>query len=345
MGTSKRYLIIAPAWVGDMIMAQSLFRYLKQLEPDCKIDVVAPKTSAPLAQFMPEINQCHTADFKHGQFSLLKRFNYGKRLKHYGYTHSITLPNSWKSAIIPYGCKIKHRIGWKGEFRYGLINDIRRLDKTRYPLMIERFCALALAKNQPLPAKLPYPAFAPPETLVKQTLAKYSPELNQPIIALCPGAEYGPAKKWPSAYYAQAANDLINRGYTIWLFGSPADKETTNAIIGEIDQSNQNNIKDFAGQTSLPEAIALLNNVAGVISNDSGLMHIACALNKKTLVIYGSSSDQFTPPLNEHARSIYLEGLSCRPCFERTCPLKHMNCLNQLKPQHILSAFDTLMAA
>ncbi len=342
MSETRKYLIIAPSWVGDMVMAQSLFIYLKQLHSDCIIDTIAPSSSLALTEFMPEINESILGNFKHGESSLSKRYGLGKTLRSKGYTHSITLPNSWKSALIPFSAKISNRIGWKGEVRYGLLNDLRKLDKEKYPLMIERFDALALPKNQSLPKSLPFPKFSVPATLLNIVQEKFKLNLKNganKIIALCPGAEFGPAKKWPAHYYAEAAQMLIDHGYQIWLFGGPGDIKTNDEICSKTTTQDSIKIKNFAGKTTLPEAVALMHHVDAVLSNDSGLMHIACALDKKTFVIYGSTSDKFTPPLHAKAKTLYLDGLECRPCFKRECPLVHMDCLNKLTPEKVVKEF------
>ena len=336
----RKYLIIAPSWVGDMVMSQSLYRYLKSLHPDCLIDIAAPKHCCVLAQFMPEINQSIPLEFTHGQFSLFSRINIGKKLRANNYTHAIVLPNSWKSALIPFAAKIKRRIGWHGEERYFLLNDKRRLDKTKYPIMIERLCALAIDRRHPLQSPLPKPRFIPNPNQSSTTLDEFQIQVNNKLIALCPGAEFGPAKKWPTSYYAQVAQYLLDKGHTVLLLGSSKDKESTYEIQHLYHKHPL--LHNLAGQTDLYQAIHLLSSCNQVISNDSGLMHIACALNIPTLVIYGSTSDQFTPPLNHQAKSIYLKNLACRPCFKRQCPLGHMDCMNKLTPQTIIDALEQL---
>ncbi|MDC0534896.1 lipopolysaccharide heptosyltransferase II [Francisellaceae bacterium] len=338
---ASKYLIIAPSWVGDMVMAQSLFRFLKDQEPDCVIDVLAPKSSLPMAQFMPEVNEKILFDFKHGEFSFFKRRKFAKSLKRKQYTHSIVLPNSWKSALVPFFIGIHKRIGFVGESRYLLLNDVRKLDKQKLPLMIDRFCALAVPNNQDLPNRLPYPKFVANTEEKNLLMQRLNFNTSKKIIGFCPGAEFGPAKKWPTRSYASLADKLIELGFQIWLFGGPNDKNTTQDIIDHSSHDNkQINIVDFAGKTSLVDAVNIMDCCDYIISNDTGLMHIANALCKKTLVIYGSSSDNFTPPLNEQSVSIYLEDLECRPCFKRTCPLEHMNCLNQLSTEQVFNKFS-----
>lgn len=336
-----KYLIIAPSWVGDMVMSQSLYRYLKQLDPTCIIDIAAPKHCCELAKFMPEINEAFEIGFKHGEFGFTARKQKALEFKHKGYTDAIVLPNSWKSALIPFFANIKKRTGWHGEMRFVLLNDRRKLNKVKYPLMIERFCALAHSKNEHLPPKLPCPKFSVNFDLADATRTKYCLTKDRPILALCPGAEFGPAKKWPSAYYTELAQYLLDQeGYQVILLGGAKDQQTTSDISKACN--HHAHLFNLAGKTTLSEAIYLLASCQRVISNDSGLMHIACALNIPTLVIYGSTSDKFTPPLNALAKSVYLAELECRPCFKRECPLGHMDCMNKLLPRQIIAELEKL---
>ncbi len=333
----NKYLIIAPSWVGDMVMSQSLYRYLKICYPDCSIDIAAPKHCAELAKFMPEVNQAHILEFKHGEFGFFVRRKMAKSFKGKGYTHAIILPNSWKSALIPFFSAIKKRTGWHGEERFILLNDRRRLNKKQYPLMIERFCALAIEKKVPLPNVLPYPKFVLKSDQARLVFDRYQLDSSQRIIALCPGAEFGPAKKWPTRYYLELAQYFIKNDYQVLLLGSPKDADSTKEIAVS---SKGKNIYDLAGKTSLEDAVYLLSACEHVVSNDSGLMHIACAVDVPVTVIYGSTSDKFTPPLSKKAQSLFIEDLPCRPCFKRTCPFGHMKCMNDLTPDKVIQHFE-----
>nr|MDT0251025.1 lipopolysaccharide heptosyltransferase II [Endozoicomonas sp.] len=153
-----KYLIVGPSWVGDMVMAQTLFIAIKQQHPDAIIDVLAPAWSLPIIERMPEVRRGIDIPLGHGKLGLSARYQLGKSLRQEKYTHAITLPNSFKSALVPFWANIKHRIGWRGEMRYGLLNDIRKLDKSQYPLMVERFIALAYPEGAELPKPLPIPA-------------------------------------------------------------------------------------------------------------------------------------------------------------------------------------------
>jgi heptosyltransferase-2 len=316
----KKILIIGPAWVGDMVMAQVLFKFIKVRHPDAVIDVIAPDWTRPLLERMPEITNILSLPFKHGEFNFLKRWKLGKSLKNNNYDQAIVLPNSWKSAIIPFAAGIPKRTGFKGEFRVGLLNNLKILDKKALPLMIQRFAYLALDKNEKLPDKLPKPKLlsTPPKTISKK------------VVALCPGAEFGPSKRWPEEHYAEVANKLLEHNFDIWLFGSQKDR----AVTDKINELTQNRCDNLAGETSLSEAIDLLSIASLVITNDSGLMHIAAALDKPLIALYGSTDPGFTPPLSKNAKILSID-LYCRPCFQRECPLQHHRCMKDLLPSHV----------
>jgi heptosyltransferase-2 len=247
------------------------------------------------------------------------------------YDEVIVLPNSFKSALTPYFADIPHRTGYRGEMRYGLLTDARKLDKRQLPLMVERFAQLAEAPMHPVHRPIPNPHLHVSEEQRQRALQKFGLQLAKPVAVFCPGAEYGPAKRWPVPYYAELAQRLEARGYAIWLVGSPKDKEIGDKIVA---LGNQHAI-NLAGQTELAEVIALLSCAALVVSNDSGLMHLAAALDRPMLALFGSSSPEFTPPLSDKAQVIRLD-LPCSPCFKRECPLGHFNCMMQLTPEKVV---------
>ncbi len=329
-------LIVGPAWVGDMVMAQSLFKLLKQRANDCNIDVVAPAWTISLLSRMPEINRSFNAPFTHLKFEFLKHYELAKQLRPQQYDQVILLPNTFKSAISPWLAGIKKRTGWRGEHRYFALNDLRHLDKTRYPLMIERFMALGLEPNEPLPKPYPYPEFKISAESIATSLQQHQPICRgRPILAMCIGAEFGPAKQWPATYYAHVANEQLNAGWDIWLVGSKNDA----MIAEEIMTLTENRCDNLAGRVGLAETIDLLTLVTGVLTNDSGLMHVAAALNKPVIVLYGSTSPEFTPPLTDNATILKLN-MDCQPCFKRTCSFGHYHCLVHLKPERVLSVIS-----
>ena len=329
--TPEKILVLGPAWVGDMVLAQSLFKTLKANQPNCIIDVAAPAWTLPLLERMPEVTGKIALPFKHGELAFWQRIAFGKSLKQAGYTQSIILTNSLKSALLSWAAGIQKRTGFLGEMRYGLINDIRPLDKKILKKTVERFVSLGLGLNESVPAVIDNPQLVTSPQAALATLAKLGIESSQQkILGLCPGAEYGEAKRWPAAYYAEVANDALNKGWQVWLFGSDKDIPVTS----QINQLTQNRCNDFGGKTKLGEAIDLMSLCDTVISNDSGLMHVAAALNIKLIAIFGSSDPYHTPPMSMHAKIEYL-GLECSPCFQRECPLIHFNCMKHINPSKI----------
>lgn len=332
--SSERILVIGPSWVGDMVMAHSLFQLLKQQNPSVQIDVAAPAWTLPLLDRMPEVSEKIALPFKHGQLSLIARIQFGRRLKNNHYTQSISLVNSFKSAILPFAANITKRTGFLGEMRYGLLNDIRPLNKKALPKTVERFVSLGLPKNQALPA-IPQPILlADQENAIKVLAQLNAPLTSNKVLGLCPGAEYGEAKRWPANHYAEVANAALNQGWQVLLFGADKDVPVTQAI----NRMTQSRCIDLGGKTKLGDAIDIMSLCTTVVSNDSGLMHVAAALDKKLIAIFGSSDPYHTPPMHPEARIQYL-ALPCSPCFKRICPLAgeaHMACLNQIHPKDLI---------
>ncbi len=331
-------LVVGPSWVGDMVMAQSLFKTLKQRSPESPIDVLAPAWSEALTTRMPEVRLSIVMPLGHGQLQLRERYRLGRELRAAGYGQAIVLPNSWKSALIPFFAGIPRRTGYLGEARWGLLNDARSLDKLALPMTVQRFVALGIEPGQPLAKSQPTPALTVTQSSVTQAAQRLQLEIDpRPILALCPGAEFGAAKRWPQEYYAEVAKSLIARGWQVWLFGSDKDTAITDAINRETGAA----CSDLAGRTTLAEAVDLLSLVTLVVSNDSGLMHVAAALGRKLIAIYGSSDPGFTPPLSDTARILRL-GLECSPCFQRECPLGHLKCLRELSPERVLQVLQEI---
>lgn len=336
-----KYLIVGPSWVGDMVMAQTLFIAIKQQHPNAIIDVLAPAWSLPIIERMPEIRRGIDMPLGHGKVGLSVRKQLGRNLQAEHYTHAITLPNSFKSALVPFWAKIPERIGWRGEMRYGVLNNIRTLDKEKYPLMVERFIALAYPKDAPLPSPLPKPAFQVDPFKADKACHRYHLDKNTPVLGLCPGAEFGPSKQWPAGYYGEVARTMIERGWQVWLFGSEKDRNINQDIKNFLPNPLQQHCFNLAGETSLADAVDLMSLTTAVVSNDSGLMHIAAALNRPLVAVYGSTSADHTPPMNDQ-REILSLNLECSPCFKRECPLGHTNCMNQMGPDRVLAALDRL---
>lgn len=341
---SKKILVVGPSWVGDMVMAQSLFKVLKRIHIRSRVDVLAPAWSRPLLERMPEVTESIDMPLGHGQVGIKARYHLGKHLREVAYDQAIVLPNSLKSALVPAWAKIPRRTGWRGEMRYGVLNDVRRLDKQRYPLMVERFVALALPNGNPMLRPIPAPLLEIDPGNAAQALDTFSLNTDRPVLALCPGAEFGRAKQWPAAHYSEVARERIAAGWQVWLFGSANDVPVTEEIRTALAPADRELVQNLAGRTQLADAVDLLSLAACVVSNDSGLMHISAALNRPVVVVYGSTSPDFTPPLAEQV-SIQLLGIDCSPCFQRECPLEtnRYRCLTDLPPQQIIHALRGLV--
>jgi len=333
--TVKRILVVGPSWVGDMVMAQSLFIALKKNHPDCQIDVLAPAWTLSLLERMPEVSKAIVMPLPRGKFGLIERIKLGLSLRPEGYDQAILLPNSWKSAIPVFFANIPVRTGYIGECRWGLLNDARNLDKNLLTMTVQRFVALGLPVDAPMPPECPKPALTISQDQQQAVIDKFKLTLSSGILALCPGAEYGPAKRWPAEHFAEVARHKIDQGWQVWLFGSEKDK----ADAAQINKACSGFCTDFTGRTSLSEAVDLMSLANAVVSNDSGLMHVAAALDKKIIAIYGSSDPGFTPPLNDKAQIISLN-LICAPCFKRDCPLGHSHCLTGITPDRVLDLIN-----
>ncbi len=326
-------LIVAPSWIGDTIMAQPMFARLHARFPGLQLDALAPRWVAPVLQRMGEISEIVDSPFGHGQLSLKPRWRLARELAARNYDAVYVLPNSLKSALVPFMAGIPRRIGFIGESRYGLINVRHTLDKAALPLMVERFAQLAEAPGAALPKPIFYPKIRSTAADQLKTLTELGLERPARIVAFCPGAEYGPAKRWPAAHFASLAKSLAERGYAIWLFGSPKD----HAVAEEISQLAPGLCRNLCGATSLGQAVDLLAMTDLVVCNDSGLMHVAAALDRPLVTLYGSSSPGFTPPLSDQADILSLN-LDCSPCYKRQCPLGHLDCLNKLTSERALAA-------
>jgi heptosyltransferase II len=283
---------------------------------------------------MPEVAGCIALPFGHGEIRLGARREFAQSLPRYD--RAIALPNTLKSALIPWHAKIPVRTGYRGEMRYGLLNDLRALDEKALPLIAERYAALAQPRGEAFVRPIPQPRLRIDAAQRDATVRKYSLDTSRQVAVFAPGAEYGPAKRWPVRHFASLAKTLIARGESVWLMGSQKDA----AITAQINAAAEGRCVDLAGRTSLDEAIDLMSLATHVVTNDSGLMHVAAALDRPMAAIFGSSSPAFTPPLSQHARVVTLK-LDCSPCFQRVCPLGHTNCLETLEPALVLRALGT----
>jgi len=272
-------------------------------------------------------------DIGHGKVGWRNRRQVARFLADIGYDQAIVLPNSFKSAVIPFWAKIPKRTGWIGESRIILLNDRRKLEKSRYPLMIERFMALGLDADVHPDTPYPLPRLRFDAENAERLRGQFALATSE-ITVLCPGAEFGPAKQWPAEHFATVARHAVRIGDQVWLVGSPKDVST----CGEIEQMVPTGIVNLAGKTSLVDAVDLIALADRVVCNDSGLMHVACALDCRVIAVFGSTSPGFTPPLGDKAH-VVRQDIACSPCFQRECPLGHLRCLKELDPSRVIEVF------
>ena len=344
---SRRILIVGPSWVGDMVMAQALFISLQRdaqaAGTTLAIDVLAPAWSRPLLVRMPEVRRAIDLPFQHGELNLRGRYRLGHSLRKEGYEQVIVLPNSFKSALLTLFVRSGRRTGWRGESRGLLLNDVRDLDEKALPLMVQRFVALGRDAGAALPAPLPRPRLVTQPDDVQAALSALGLNRERPVLVICPGAEFGDAKQWPAQHYASVCTDRIATGWQVWILGSAKDGAVATQIRNALPADAQALCQDLTGRTSLAQAIDVMSVATAVLSNDSGLMHVAAALGRPIVALYGSTSADFTPPLADNVQLLAID-IACRPCFERTCPLQHKRCLVDLSPTLALSALDQVLA-
>lgn len=344
-----KILVIGPSWVGDMMMSQSLYRTLKAEYPTAEIDVMAPAWCRPLLARMPEVNQALAMPLGHGALGLGERRRLGRALRANRYDRAYVLPNSFKSALVPFFADIPQRTGWRGEMRYGLLNDVRVLDKAAFPLMVQRYVALAYDKGRvqradDLPQPLLWPQLRVSDEEIAETSSAFNLTDSRPIVGFCPGAEFGPAKRWPHYHYAALAQRLIESGYQIALFGSAKDHEAGEQIRAALQDDARDFCLNLAGKTQLEQAVILIAACRAVVSNDSGLMHVAAALNKPLIALYGPSSPDFTPPLSDKARVIRLIS-GYHKVRKGDAEQGYHQSLIDIQPQQVLDALTPLLVA
>lgn len=313
-------------------MAQPLLATLRaRLPAGARIDVLAPPWVAPVFARMPEVDDTLPAPFRHGALEPVARWRLGRALAARGYDAAYVLPNTWKAALLPFFAGIARRIGYLGEARYGLLNQLHRKPRdadARAP-MSAHYARLAADPGASLPP------LAAPRLVVDPAVASataqafgFAPERN---AVLCPGAEYGPAKRWPAERFGALAKALAARGCTVHLLGAAGERALCDAVVAVSDGA----ARSHAGRTQLGQAIDLIARADLVVSNDSGLMHVAAALGVPQVALFGSSSPEHTPPQSAAARVVWLKP-ECSPCFARTCPLGHFRCMLELSVERVL---------
>tara|TARA_B110001454_G_scaffold73478_1_gene71165 strand:+ start:866 stop:1894 length:1029 start_codon:yes stop_codon:yes gene_type:complete len=337
-----KILIVGPSWVGDAVMAQSLYKIIKDSNPQSKIDVLSPEWSLGILNRMDELDDLICSPFDHGDLRIKDRIRFGYSLRDRSYDQAIVLTNSLKSSFIPFTANIPKRTGWLGEMRYGFINDIRKVNKNKHKLMVEKFSCLSINPLVENNYEIPWPSLRVDLINLSKLLKKYSFEQSHESIAICPGAEFGPSKRWPANYYAEVIRHYLSKNWQVFILGSKNDLPVAKAIEDQVPPENKTLLFNFTGQTSIEDAVDILSTCDLVLTNDSGLMHVAAAVNVKLLALYGPTSPKFTPPLSKKAKVIQkIEG------YEKTREGEleegyHYG-LSMIKPEEVLDSLSHLI--
>ena len=313
----QRILVVAPNWIGDALMAQPLLARLREKRPGVQVHMLAPEWVAPVARRMPEVDEVIPVPFRHGALQLGSRWRLARDLKARAYDEAIVLPNSWKSALVPFLAAIPRRTGYIGEARYGLLNQLHRNPDRE---MRRHYARL----GDDDAVKVPEVRLRADPAQSATTRERFG--IQGRYAVLCPGAEYGPAKRWP--YFADLAGRI---GMPVVLLGSAKDAAAAAGIGGT----------NLVGKTTLDEAIDLIAGAELIVSNDSGLMHVAAALGRPLVALFGSSSPEKTPPQPGRSHVLWLK-VECSPCYERECPLGHFRCMREMSVDRVLKEIQQL---
>ena len=334
-------LLIAPQWIGDAVMTEPLLRVLAQRGET--LSVAAMPWVAPIYRAMPHVDEVIELPFPRGGLHWGARRNLASQWRG-RFERAYVGPNSWKSALLPWMAGIPVRVGYHGEARLGLLNQrLPNPEKNHRGAMVAHYLALAqMQADSSMQPKLDLSL-----DLLKATLLNFDLKLGAYAV-FAPGAEYGPAKRWPAAYFAELG---LRTGLPVVLLGSAKEAALCDEIAQRIHQERPKTARNLAGKTDLSQAMALIASSQAMLSNDSGLMHVAAAMGVPQVAVFGSSSPLHTPPLSDKAVVLWLKNeasyqppLDCAPCFQRTCPLGHMRCLNDLTPERVEQAWREVVS-
>jgi heptosyltransferase-2 len=285
-------LIVPYMWIGDFVRVHSAIQILKQRWPTRPIDLLTSTLCAPILDYLPGVRKGIIADLPRRRLPLSQYSALGKRLAQECYGTALIMPRTWKSALAPFLAGIPQRTGFVGEFRVGLVNDMR-FGERKLERMIDCFIALASPKNAAFPEPYPLPRIEVPATEIENWLSRNGLRQSaRPVVAMAPGA-VGPGKAWPPQNYAELARQLTEQGADVWVLGGPAEK----TIAAQIVQAGGASVYDLTGN-DLRNAIVALAAADLAVTNDSGLMHISAAIGTPTVAIFGPTSARLWAPLN-----------------------------------------------
>jgi heptosyltransferase-2 len=326
-------------WIGDFVRCHSVIRLLNQRAPGRPIDILTTTLCAPLLDYMPGVRAGIVCDLPRRQLAFSDHFALARRLRAANYGSALIMPRTWKAALAPYLAAIPERIGFAGEARFILLNDLR-FGERKLPRMIDRCGALALPKGAPLPADWPLPELKVPLTEAQAWRARRGlDDDGRPAVAFAPGA-VGPSKRWPIAAYAEVARQLTVQGVGVWVLGSPNEAP----LAAEIVRIAGPRARDLTSP-DLRNAILALKLAHAAVSNDSGLLHVAAAIGTPSIGIFGPTSPWRWAPLNPLAATIETRTqLPCRPCHKPVCRLEHHRCMRDIPAEQVLEAVRQALA-
>jgi heptosyltransferase-2 len=340
VASDRRPILIVPyMWIGDFVRCHTVVKLLKARFPARPVDVLSTTLCAPLADYMPELRQAIVVDLPRKRLSLKEHTALAARLRRESYGTALIMPRTWKAALAPFLAGIPERIGWVGEWRFGLVNDLRFGERKR-PRMVDQCAALALPANATPPEHWPLPELRVPPAEVAGWRERLGLADNgKPIVALAPGA-VGPSKRWPGAAYGDLARRLIAQGNEVWIVGSPAE-----APLVSIIRDGAPEVRDLTG-TDLRNAILALAAADVAVSNDSGLLHVAAAIGTPAIGIFGPTSPWHWAPLNPIAAAVQqtAETLPCQPCHKPTCRMRHHRCMRDISAEQVLEVTQRALA-
>jgi heptosyltransferase-2 len=317
-------------WIGDFVRCHSVVKVLKARFPARPVDVLSTALCAPLADYMPELRQAIVVDLPRKRLAYDQHAALAQRLKHESYGTALIMPRTWKAALAPFLAGIPERVGWLGEMRFLLLNEVRYGERKR-PRMIDQCAALALPSDAEQPADWPLPELRVPSAEVAGWRERLGLTATGPAIALAPGA-VGPSKRWPALAYAEVARRLTAQGIAVWVLGGPDEKSLAQEIIADAGPL----ARDLTGN-DLRGAILALAAADVAVSNDSGLLHVAAALGTLAVGIFGPTSPWHWAPLNPIAAAVQAPvRLDCQPCHKPTCRMQHHRCMRDISAEHVL---------
>jgi heptosyltransferase-2 len=338
--SDRRPILIVPyMWIGDFVRCHTVVKLLKARFPARPVDVLSTTLCAPLADYMPELRQAIVVDLPRKRLSLAEHSALAARLRREAYGTALIMPRTWKAALAPFLAGIPERIGWVGEWRFGLVNDLR-FGERALPRMVDQCAALALPADATPPEHWPLPELRVPSAEVAGWRERLGlADSGKPIVALAPGA-VGPSKRWPGAAYGDLARRLIAQGNEVWIVGSPAE-----APLVSIIRDGAGEVRDLTG-TDLRNAILALAAADVAVSNDSGLLHVAAAIGTPAIGIFGPTSPWLWAPLNPIAAAVQqtAETLPCQPCHKPTCRMRHHRCMRDISAEQVLDVTQRALA-